>query len=152
MRRIETTVEIDAPVEEVFAYASDWQQWEEWWEGVSRFRPTTESTRGNGTRYAYKALVAGMAFDIETEIVEFTENAGWKGIATKGPPHKTQWVFEPAGERTRFTYVLEYVLPWPILGPILDALLMRPGWQRMLDRSLGHLKIQCEKRKKGQPL
>ena len=60
MRRIEASVEIQAPVADVFAFASDWQRWEDWWEGVSQFRPTTEVTRGNGTRYAYKAWIAGM--------------------------------------------------------------------------------------------
>jgi hypothetical protein len=86
-----------------------------------------------------------MSFSLETEIHEFAENAGWKGVATKGPPHRTQWVFEPKGDTTRLTYILEYDLPWPILGPILDALLMRPGWQRMLEHSLQNLKIHFER-------
>lgn len=144
MRRIEARVEIQRPVAEVFAFASDWRRWEEWWEGVSQFRPTTEVTRGNGTRYAYKAWIAGMTFNLETEIREFTENAGWIGMATKGPPHRTQWVFEARRDKTYLTYILEYDLPWPFVGPILDALLMRPAWQRMLEHSLGNLKAHFE--------
>jgi uncharacterized membrane protein len=144
MKRIEASVLVNAPIEEVFAYASDWRRWEEWWQGVSNFRPTTTTDRGNGTRYAYKAWIAGMSMNLETEIHDFAENVGWKGIATKGPPHRTQWVFEPKDEKTKLTYILEYDLPWPILGPILDALLMRPGWQRMLTRSLENLKIYFE--------
>ena len=144
MKRIEASVEIDAPLEEVFAFASDWRRWDDWWEGVSGFRPATEITRGNGTRYAYKAWIGGMTFDLETEIHDFLENAGWRGIATKGPPHRTQWVFEAKGGGTRLTYILEYELPWPVLGPILDFSLVRPGWNRMLDRSLGNLKVRFE--------
>lgn len=144
MTRIEASVDINAPVEDVFAFASDWRRWEDWWEGVSRFRPTTEVMRGNGTRYAYKAWIAGMTLNLETEIHEFTENVGWRGVATKGPPHRTQWVFEAKGDKTRLTYILEYDLSWPLLGPILDSLLMRPGWQRMLERSLRNLKIHFE--------
>lgn len=144
MRRIEASVEIQAPVADVFAFASDWQRWEDWWEGVSQFRPTTEVTLGNGTRYAYKAWIAGMTFNLETEIHEFTKNVSWKGVATKGPPHRTQWVFEAKNDKTQLTYILEYDLPWPLLGPILDALLMRPGWQRMLEHSLRNLKTHFE--------
>ena len=59
--RVESRVEIAAPVETVFAYASDWRTWDEWWVGVSGFRPTTAVTRGNGARYAYKARLAGVA-------------------------------------------------------------------------------------------
>lgn len=102
MKRIEASVEINAPVAEVFAFASDWQRWE----GVSKFRPTTQVTRGNGTRYAYKCWVAGMTLDLETEIHEFVENVGWRGrgVDMKRRPHRTQWVFEPKGDKTR-TYL-----------------------------------------------
>ena len=147
MKRIEASVEINRPVAEVFAFASDWRRWEDWWEGVSEFRPTTEVTRGNGTRYAYKAWIAGMTRNLETEIHEFEENVGWRGVATKGLPHRTQWVFEAKGDKTRLTYILEYDLPWPLLGPILDSVLMRPGWRRKLERSLQNLKVHFEEQK-----
>jgi len=48
-----------------------WRRWDNWWEGVSGFRPTTEVTRGNGTRYAYRAWVAGVTLSLETEIHDF---------------------------------------------------------------------------------
>ena len=151
MTKVEASVEVNAPVKEVFAYASDWQHWEEWWRGVSDFRPTTALTRGNGTRYDYKAWIAGVTMTLETEIHDFAENVGWKGVATKGPPHRTQWVFEPMGATTRLTYILEYTLPVPLLGPLLDSLLMRPGWQRKLERSLQGLKIHFEGQGASQP-
>jgi hypothetical protein len=146
MTRVEASVDIRAPLADVFAYASEWRKWEDWWEGVSDFKPTTELTRGNGTRYAYKAWLAGIALNVETEIDKFAENVGWTGTATKGPPHRTQWVFEGHGDLTRFTYILEYTLPVPILGPLLDSLLMRPGWRRRLEKSLRNLKVYFEKK------
>ena len=147
MRRIEASVEIDAPVLEVFTFASDWQRWEDWWEGVSNFQPTTEVTRGNGARYACKAWMAGMKFNVETEIREFRENVCWIGVATKGIPHRTQWVFEAKKDKTRFTYILEYDLRWPVLSSILDPLLVRPGWQRILGHSFRNLRLHFESRR-----
>jgi uncharacterized membrane protein len=144
MTRVESSVEINAPITDLFAYASDWRHWEEWWQGVRDFRPTTDVTRGDGTRYAYKAWIAGFTVNLETEIHDFVENGGWRGEVTKGPPHRTRWVFEAMGNRTRFTYILEYSLPVPLLGPLLDSLLMRPGWKRMLDNSLHNLKVRFE--------
>lgn len=146
MTSVEASVDIRAPLAEVFAYASDWHKWEDWWEGVSDFQPTTERTRGNGTRYAYKAWIAGIMLNLEAEIHEFAEDVGWKAVGTKGVPHKTQWVFEEHGDQTRLTYKLEYALPIPVLGPLLDTLLMRPGWRRRLKKSLENLKIYFEKR------
>lgn len=151
MTRVEASVDINAPVAEVFAFGSDWRHWEDWWHGVSEFRPTTEVTRGNGTRYAYKAWIAGVTMNLETEVHDFVENVGWKGVVTKGPPHRTQWVFEGKGDTTRLTYILEYSLPVPLLGPLLDSLLMRPGWQRMLERSLKNLKNHFEGQGRSAP-
>lgn len=146
MTRVEATVRIGAPLAEVFAYASDWRKWEDWWDGVSDFKPTTELTRGNGTRYAYKAWIAGVTLNLETEIHEFKENVGWTGLAIKGPPHRTQWIFEDCGDSTKLTYVLCYSLPVPVLGPLLDVVLMRPGWRRRLEKSLQRLKNLFEKK------
>jgi len=147
MTRVEASVDINAPVAEVFAFASDWRRWEEWWEGVSRFKPTTELTRGNGTRYAYKAWVAGVTLNLETEIHDFAENVGWRGVAIKGPLHRTQWVFAAKGSTTRLTYILEYSLPVPVVGVLLDSLLMRRGWQRRLENSLENLRLHFEKQR-----
>ena len=60
MTYIERCIEIDAPVEKVFQYASDWNNWPEFFEGVFDFKPTTENQRGNGSRFAYKAKLLGM--------------------------------------------------------------------------------------------
>jgi uncharacterized membrane protein len=56
-------------------------------------------------------------------------------------------VFEAKGNTTRLTYVLEYSLPVPVLGALLDSLLMRRGWRRRLENSLQNLKLYFEKRK-----
>jgi len=144
MTRITASVEVKAPLDDVWAFASDWRHWDSWWEGVSGFRPTTERTRGDGTRYAYRAWIAGLTLNLETEIYDFVEKAGWRGLVTKGPPHRTQWAFEDLGATTRLTYSLEYSLPVPVLGPLLDSLLMRPGWQRRLETSLQNLKHHFE--------
>ena len=144
MTRIEASVEVNAPLAVAFAFASEWSRWQEWWHGASDFRPTTEITRGTGTRYAYKAWIAGVSMNVETEIHDFVENTGWQGVATKGPPHRATWVFDGRGERTRFTYILEYRLPVPLLGPLLDTLFVRPGWEKILRRSLDNLKAHFE--------
>ncbi len=144
MTKLSASVEVNAPLDEVWAFASDWRHWDDWWDGASGFRPTTEVARGNGARYAYRAWVAGLTLNLETQISDFVEKAGWRGIVTKGPPHRTQWVFESKGAGTRLTYILEYRLPIPLLGGLLDSLLMRRGWQHRLESSLHNLKQHFE--------
>src|SRR3990172_5637720 len=140
MTRIESSIDIAAPIDEVFAFASDWKHWEDWFEGVSDFRPTTAVEQGSGARYKYKARIMGISVRVETEIHEFVQNAGWRGVATKGMPHKTYWKFESMGNSTKFTYALEYKLPLPLIGFLLDSLIMRPQWEKIIGSSLKNLR------------
>jgi uncharacterized protein YndB with AHSA1/START domain len=140
MNHIEHSVIIPAPVDQVFSYAADYLKWAEWFEGVSDFKPTTAVTWGNGARYAYKARVMGLSAPVETEIHDFVHNRGWTGVSTKGLAHRTHWTFEPIGNGTKFTYAMEYQLPVPLLGSLLDSLFARPQWQGILERSLNNLK------------
>jgi len=137
---IEDSIVVDAPVDAVFGYASDWRRWPDWFEGVSDFRSTSEVTRGTGARYTYRARVMGVPVTVETEIREFVEGQGWTGVATRGLAHRTHWRFEAQGESTRFTYALEYRLPVPLLGAVLDALIVKREWRGIIRKSLANLR------------
>ena len=139
MTRVENSVTIKKTIDEVFNYASDYEKWSDWFEGVSDFKPTTETKKGNGTRYSYKAKMMGLKVPVETEIHDFTPNKGWIGKATKGMPHQTQWIFEKVDEGTKFTYVLEYKLPIPVLGPFFDKFILKPQWIKIIEKSLQNL-------------
>ena len=134
MRRIEQTVFIRAPVQVVFGLASDWQRWEEWFVGVGGYKPITETTKGNGTRYAYTASMLGIQSRFETEITEFRENEGWVGVGTKAIPHRSIWVFAETSEGTEFTYAIEYRLPF-LIGALFEPLLKRQ-WRRIIQESV----------------
>jgi hypothetical protein len=140
MTRIEHCVVIPASLDEVFLYASDYRTWPEWFEGVSEFTPITEITRGNGARYAYRVRMMGAMLGVETEIHDFMVNHGWTGVSTKGTSARTYWSFESMGDETKFTYALEYQIPLPLLGSLLDSLFMKPQWDKLIAHSLHNLK------------
>jgi hypothetical protein len=140
MTRIEYSITIEASIEKVFDFASDYRNWHRWFEGVSEFKPTTAISQGNGARYAYQAQIMGFSASVETEIRDFVTNRGWTGVSTKGMSARTYWRFEPAGSATIFTYALEYRLPVPILGDLLDALFIRPQWKKIITKSLSNLR------------
>ena len=146
MTLIEGSIVIAAPVEEVFAYASDWKHWSEWFQGVSDFKPVTEIQCGNGARYSYRAKLLGIPAQVETEITEFRENQGWKGLGRGAVPHTTYWLFESIGTGTRFTYAQEYRVPPPLIGAILDKLFVRDQWRKMIDASLTNLQRHFQAR------
>lgn len=139
MPRIEHSVVIEAPIHEVFAYASNWQYWTDWFHGITDCSALTEIERGNGAIYDYKMRVLGFTFKVQTEIHNFVENQGWNGIGVKGVPHKTTWIFEELDSRTKFTYIVEYSLPVPVLGSIMCFLFANSEWRRILKKSLNNL-------------
>ena len=146
MTEIKQSVEIEAPIEKVFQYASDYLKWPEFFEGVSDFKPITETTRGNGTKFIYKAKMLGIKASVGTEIQEFKKNKGWIGISFKGMEHKTQWIFKESGSNTKFTYVLSYKLPIPLLGKFIDKIFMQSAWNKIIKHSLQNLKKIMEEK------
>jgi coenzyme Q-binding protein COQ10 len=140
MTRVENSVIVQAPVEQVFNYAADYRKWPEWFEGVSDVKTTTAVTQGNGARYAYKVRILAVSAGVETEIHDFVLNRGWTGVSTKGVPHRTRWIFEPIGSTTRFTYAVEGHLPVPLLGSLCDSLFLKPQWDRIVQNSLNNVK------------
>ena len=144
MTKIEKSIVIPAPVEMVFEYTSNYKKWDLWFEGVSKFIPTTVTTRGNGTRYAYQAKMMGLTVGLETEIHDFVENKGWTGKATKGMPHQTFWNFESVDSGTKMTYALEYDLKIPLIGNWLDNIFIKPQWVKIIGKSLENLRIKME--------
>lgn len=144
MTKVEASIEINGPVSDVFAYASDWKHWDKWREGLSGLKPTTRIERGNNARYAYQTTIGFLKFNLETEVHYFKENVGWQGIVLKGFPHKMNWFFESKADKTQVKYVIEYSPPFFILGPLLDYFILKPNLQRMLEKSLENLKAQLE--------
>lgn len=149
MSRASASVLIEAPPHDVFAYASDWTHWSDWFAGATGFRPVGRITRGNGSRFRYRAKVFGIPVPIDTEIRDFTEDRGWTGVTRRGPRSETSWHFEPEGTGTRFTFGMHDRLP--LLPQAIDRRFVLPFWQRSVERSARQLKQQLESRGAQQP-
>jgi uncharacterized membrane protein len=145
MTEIKRSIIIKAPVEKVFEYTSDYQTWSDWYEGVSNFKPITEITRGNGTKYIYKAKLFGINATVGTEITQFKDNEGWIGKSFKGFGHKTQWTFKKSNGDTEFTHGLTYKVPWYLGGKFSDKKFLKPAWITIVENSLQNLKRTLEK-------
>ena len=140
MTEIKRSIQIEAPVSKVFAYASDYRKWPDWYEGVSEFKPITETSYGNGTKYIYKAILFGMNVTVGTEITQFKENEGWIGKSFKGFGHMTEWIFKKSNANTEFTHGLTYKVPWYMGGKFSDIQFVKPAWIRIIENSLQNLK------------
>jgi len=144
MTKIERTIKINAPVEKVFDYVSNYQNWPAFYEGISDVKPITENTHSSGSKFVYKTKTMGVTFKVGTEFCNFTENEGWTGKSFKGVKHQTEWVFKDEGGFTEFTHSVDYDLPLVYGGKLFDKLFMKSAWVKIIEKSLQNLKRKME--------
>jgi uncharacterized membrane protein len=146
MTKVETSVIIEAPLEKVYAYASDWRNFKRYFVYVRDVRPLTEKTIGEGARLELKVRFRGLGLTSEWRGLEATENVGWTFDAKlMGRWATKRWRFTPVNDSTRATFTLEYQPPPPpIIGRLFDALFIRPEWERLYKGSFETLKQLME--------
>lgn len=124
MAHVEKSIEIRAPLPEVFSYVADYKHALEWMVGFSEFRALNQRTFGLGARVRASGRVVGFIVTTDLEIVEFVENDHFSSDSIGPVRSRTTWSFRPAPGGTLVTFSGEYVvhaLPMPILGDHLLA-------------------------------
>lgn len=138
------SVEIQAPLEEVWREAADLASHAEWMADAESIEFLSDSTSGVGTRMAVETKVGPLT---TTDIIEVTE---WTESKTIGVLHSGvvtgtgAFELEPIDEnRTRFTWTEQLDLPWFFGGPI-GAVVARPIFGWIWRRNLERLKARLE--------
>jgi uncharacterized membrane protein len=86
----------------------------------------------------------GREYEIVTEITEEVENRKRSFVSVRGVETKGEWLFETLEGRTMVTYTIEYKLPIPIIGGILDELFVKPKRRAYSEKLLQNLKRLME--------
>jgi uncharacterized membrane protein len=145
MAKVEKSIEINAPVSEVFAVANDWHKVLDYMESFTKFEPTTEKEEGAGSRFAYALKAAGVEMKGELEVSEWEKDKGWRMTSVAGMKTEAQWLFEPVTEnRSRVTFVTEYEVPGSFLGAIADKLVVERTNEANAEKSLQNIKRLVE--------
>ncbi len=123
MVKFEVAVEINRPIDEVFAYLDDPTKTPEWNSIVEEARPSETPVR-RGTTISSRARFLGRKIESTFEVVEHVPNKKVVQRAEKPFPFTLTNVFEAAGEGTRVTGAFEgepggfFKLGEPILARI----------------------------------
>jgi len=149
LTRIEKSIVIEAPVEKVFDFATDVDNF------IKTQPPEMEMTvlsRDKGPdRVGSKAKVrgkfGGQVLEVEVEVTELVKNKRrvmrQKGGALK--KYEGTDLFEPTEKGTKWTTILEYELPYSLLGKIVDKLKVRKDIEKSMDYSAKKTKELIEK-------
>jgi coenzyme Q-binding protein COQ10 len=144
MTEIKKSILINAPINKVFDFASNYLKWQEFFVGISDIRPITDITDDNGARFLYKVQLMGMKVSVGTEFQQFKRNKGWIGQSFKGLDAQTQWIFKESDGETEFTYIQRYKLPFYMGGNLIDKKFITPQWNKIIEESLNNLKRLTE--------
>jgi uncharacterized membrane protein len=109
MFSVEISTVIRRPVEQVFAFLSDFENWPKWVPGSIEARKTSDGPTGHGTTWRGVSNVLGRRVESESEVIEFEPNRKitWKYKPGAIQQAKAQATFEPDEGGTRFTLTLE---------------------------------------------
>ena len=144
MTEIKKSIFINAPIKNVFDFASNYLKWQEFFVGISDIRPITDITDDNGARFLYKVQLMGIKVSVGTEFQQFKRNEGWIGQSFKGLDAQTQWIFKESDGKTEFTYIQRYKLPFYMGGNLIDKKFITPQWIKIIEESLNNLKRLTE--------
>ncbi len=85
MERIEHSVVINRPAEEVFAFMADIEKQALWAGPVSESRQTSEGPLGVGTTYTQVTHLLGRRMESNFEVTEYEPNRKFSSKTTSGP-------------------------------------------------------------------
>jgi len=143
--RIEKSIEIKAPPEKVWEMLA-LDRWQEW--NLGHFLDTKNmkfTSEVNTPEDKYR--VGASAYPSAHPKADFrvTESLESEKITYLHESSPMTYILKPTDEGTRLTYVVEYEMPWGIVGKFLGNLFMKRMGERELERSLDKLKNILEK-------
>ena len=108
MVRIEASVVINRPIEEVFAFVSDFEKSPQWMAELVESKQTSEGPVGVGTTLSGVATPLGRRAESTQEVVEYELNRKYAIKSTSGPvTSKDNYTFESVAGGTKVTRVAE---------------------------------------------
>ncbi len=108
MARIEASVVINRPIEEVFAFVTDFEKAPQWMSELVEAKQTSEGPVGVGTTISAVASPLGRRIESTQEVVEYEPNAKYAIKSTSGPvASKDGYTFEAVAGGTKITRVAE---------------------------------------------
>jgi carbon monoxide dehydrogenase subunit G len=108
MIHIEESITINCPIEDVFAFVSDFRNVSQWQSGVVDVRLMTEGPVGVGTRATFVRVFLGRKLETIVEMVEFKPPTKQVFKTISGPmPGTVSRRFEPTAEGTTVSMVIE---------------------------------------------
>jgi len=142
---IEKSVEIKAPPEKVWPLLF-WDRLPEWHPYIKRAEYTSKKRASVGAAAHVIGEAEGQKFEYDAETTEYVENerAVWRTTSGNWTAFGST-TLKPMKAGTKVTMVMNYELPYSILGKIIDKLKVKKSMGKGLETALENLKSMVEK-------
>jgi uncharacterized membrane protein len=145
MAKVEKSVLIGAPLDKVYGFAKGWRNLQRYMVYIHEVKPVTDKTIGPGARLKLRVKFLGRMMDAEWEGTEYIESVGWTFNATlMGRTAIKRWRLAKPDGSTQVSFTLEWKTSPPVIGHILDALVLKPQWRKLYEQSFEKLKNLME--------
>jgi uncharacterized membrane protein len=142
MQKLEASVFINRPIQEVFDYTTNLNRHPEWKSGILQAEITSPGEIGAGSTYIYNIQVMGRKIETKGEVVGFSPPNTFEWRATSGPfPMSGSTRYEQESDGTRVTDTI-LVEPGGFMK-LAEPLLVRQQ-QSQMETDLQKLKSQLE--------
>jgi uncharacterized membrane protein len=142
MESLHASVEVEAPIERVFAYVTDPENMPRVWRSMASV--STVERRPDGAHsydWVHKMGALNVRGHAETAAVEPNRSCT---VKSKGGISSTMhWTFEPRGLATHLSVDVDYAVPAPIVGRIAEKVLAKHT-EREMNEVLGNVKGAVE--------
>ena len=141
MPKINSSINISAPVEKVFAYVTDPMSPLEWFVGMTEVTDVSGSGVGQHNRWTYSMI--GIPFHGDSKLTEHVPNQRLVYEQTGGITSIMTFTFAPHEGGTKLDLELDYTIPVPVLGKLAEQLILKRN-QREADLSMQNIKERLE--------
>jgi len=143
MARIEESVEIHRPVEEVFAYTTDAKSWPQWHGDMQEAEQTSPGQVGVDTTFRGKNRMWGQTSEWTARVTEYDPYERWSLVIDSGSVIIDVGLsFDPIKGGTRFTLVWDVKKVRGFLR-LLESMMIS-SWRKQLKQDLSNFKLILE--------
>jgi uncharacterized protein YndB with AHSA1/START domain len=141
MATVQTSINISAPVEKVFAYVTDPMTVTDWMVGMMEVSNVTGS--GASLRYNWKYKMAGVPLRGESTRNEYVPNERLVSENKEGIRSTFAFTFAPHEGGTKLEMKVDYTIPIPVLGKLAEKLVLKRN-EREADLWMENIKDNME--------
>lgn len=141
MAKIERSVKINAPVEKVFEFIGDPENFLQTHPGLTNVGDVTG--RGEGQTWSWSYKMMGLPFQGKAQVIRSVLNSERVERTTGGIRSTWTWRLKREDGGTQVDLTIDYTIPVPVLGKVGEWLTLRQN-EREADVGMANIKDRME--------